>query len=236
MRELTIDAMNKIAAGSGSAERRNSREGLLIALMGLPGCGKSTTAKALSQLVPNSRLFPEPEEEQWPPAVLKRHRFGYFTAITWFRSMRVPLLYMAHQQRSLGGIGIVDSYYDKLIADYIDHPEMKWLIPPSDDYFPVLRELALLDRQLLPNADCVVFLRVTQDQWRHFLSTRQRDMDSEASFLEGFATQETLLIAAQSFTKRSGAHLLLYDQQIGSAESTAEAVKNNLEADGIPVR
>lgn len=211
------------------------QQGALIAFMGIPGCGKSTTAKALSALIPQSRLFPEPQDREWPPAVIGRHRFGYFTAITWFRSMRVPLLYMADETRSSGGITIVDSYYDKLIADYIEHPDMRWLMPPDDAYFSVLKQMAMLDRTLLPDADWVVFLRVHLDGWRQLLSTRHREMDAEDLFLKSFPTQDVFLSTAHSYAQRACAHLLVHDQQPGTPGATATALYERLKARGLIV-
>jgi hypothetical protein len=207
--------------------------GLLIAFMGLPGSGKSATAKELSVLIEGALLFPEPEADQWPPAVRDRHEFGYFGAISWFRSMRVPLLYMATKVRCSGGIAIVDSYYDKLIADYIDHPEMRWLIPPGDDYFHVLKQMSLVDRAVLPDADCLIFLRVTQSTWRQLLLTRQRAMDVEDLFLESFSSQETFLLASQSFSRRTAVPLIVFDQKLNGPLSTAKALVAILMDKGI---
>jgi hypothetical protein len=201
--------------------------------MGLPGAGKSTTAEALSVLVPGSVVFPEPAQDQWPPAVTERHEFGCFGAITWFRSMRVPLLHRANKLRLSGGVAIVDSYYDKLIMDYADHPDMKWLLPPEDAYLPVIREMARLDQMLLPVVDCLIFLQVTFEQWRYLLSTRQREMDSEEAFLNSFSTQAAFLGAAQAFASRTGAPLIKYDQHLGGPNATASKLLDLLEQNGL---
>ena len=219
--------------GEASSLHQRRPHGAIIAFMGLPGAGKSTTAKVLASLIPNSSLFMEPHDGAWPVAVNRRHDFGYFTALTWFRSMRVPLLYMAHEVRANSGIAIVDSYYDKLIADYIDHRDMRWLIPPEDQYFDTAKKMAELDRRLLPNADCIVFLRLTYQVWRRLLSTRHREMDAEEQFLQSFPSQQRFLEAAQQFVAQSGGRIIVHDQAFGTPEATARTLLANLTAAGV---
>jgi deoxyadenosine/deoxycytidine kinase len=199
-------------------------KGLLIAFMGLPGSGKSSTARALSRLIPNSSLFPEPEEDKWPPAVLDRHKCGYLTAITWFRSMRVPSLYTADVQRQSGTIAIVDSYYDKLTADYIDHPAMAWLIPQDDMYYSAFKQVAVIDKSTLPIADCLIFLNISPDVWKKLLSTRQRAMEQEELFLKSFPSQERFLAASRAFANETHTPLIVHEQQVGSADATAQEI------------
>jgi len=209
------------------------KRGLLVAFMGLPGSGKSTTAQEVSKLIPGSALFQEPADTEWPPAVQRRHEFGNFGALCWFRAMRVPSLFMGDQVRRNGGVAIVDSYYDKLIAGYISHPDMRWLIPTSDEYFQVLKQLANLDSDLLPNVDCLIFLRVTVDVWRHFLSTRERPMDSEEAFLQSFPTQEPFLTASQVYAERTKTPLLIVDQKLSAPGDTAKEVVERLVGAGL---
>jgi thymidylate kinase len=200
----------------------------LIAFMGLPGSGKSTTAKSLSELIPGSRAYLEPEEKDWPIGVAERHKFGLFSALTWFRAMRVPLLLSAHAVRMAGGIAIVDSYYDKLIAHYIEHASMRWLLPQNDPYFGIAKQIAIIDQQILPNADVVIFLRVSELQWSALLANRGRGMDKEDEFLRSFPSQSEFLDASRSFARAAGAYLILQDQEIGSPEQTARAILQQL--------
>ncbi len=73
--------------------------GALIAFFGLPGAGKSSIAAELSGLVGGTLLL-EPEEDEWADAVLAREVSGYFTAVTWFRSIRVPQIHQADVGRA----------------------------------------------------------------------------------------------------------------------------------------
>lgn len=208
----------------------------MIAFMGLPGAGKSTAAEELSKLLDGSLLFQEPDDRQWPPAVQRRHEFGYFGALSWFRSMRVPLLLMADRVRRDGNIAIVDSYYDKLIRGYIEHQDMKWLFPPTDPYYRALLDVADLDSQLLPDADYLVFLSVTPLVWRYFLSTRNRAMDLEAAFRESYSTQEPFLDASKEYAKRTGAHLIIIKQAIRQPKETAIEILRQLRESGLVLR
>jgi len=206
--------------------------GLLITFFGLPGSGKSTTCKCLADLIDGAQSFLEPNEAQWPEAVLNRHKFGKFTAITWFRAMRLPLLYRAQSIRNNGLVALVDSYYDKLISEYIEFPAMQWLLPSDDPYIHVARELFQLDYQLLPDADCLIFLRIAEADWRELLRGRGRAMDSESDFLNQYSSQEAFLNAAESFSRRAGATLIVHDQKMGSPEQTATAILEELNTRG----
>jgi hypothetical protein len=213
---------------STPVENTPAPRGALVAFMGLPGSGKSTTAIELSRLINGAKVFSEPDDTQWPVAIQRRHEFGYFGALCWFRAMRVPLLFMADEVRRAGGVGIVDSYYDKLIAGYIGHPAMKWLIPSDDPYYTVMVQLASLDADSLPETSCLVFLRLTPPVWRHFLASRHRPMDSEAAFLQSFPTQDLFLSVSEQYAERTKTPLIVIDQAISSPAATAAHIVSQL--------
>ena len=221
-----IDCMHTNGTETGTGR------GTLIAFMGLPGSGKTSTARELANLL-EAAVYLEPNEEHWPQAVLNRHRVGAFTALTWFRSMRVPLLVTAAGDRDAGRIAVLDSYYDKLIAGYIDDPAMQWLIGPDDPYFEVAKQMAILDKKLLPDVDILIFLQVTEANWNRLLSTRNRAMDQEAEFLKSFSSQSEFLAASKSYTETTGARLVVYEQQFGSAHSTAVALREHMQELGL---
>ncbi|MGI4776169.1 MAG: hypothetical protein ACRYE9_04530 [Janthinobacterium lividum] len=106
-----------------------AKNGLLIVGMGLPGSGKSTIMAELGKVYNTSHVFLEPEESTWPKFITEKKVNGSFTAPMWFRSTRVLLLIQADQLRNEGQIAIVDSYivdsyYDKLLYQYIDNKNM----------------------------------------------------------------------------------------------------------------
>lgn len=196
---------------------------MLIAFAGLPSAGKSTTAKALAETL-GVRWFVEPEEDQWPPAVTERKRVGHFTALTWFRSVRVPLLYAAAAAAESEGIAVIDSYYDVLISRYIGQPPFAWLLGPDDPYFAVAQQMAELDWAGLPHADVLVFLRLEAQVWHTFMDRRSRTLDRTAHLKEQFAMQSLMEEACQQAKREHGSHLIVVDQQDSSPAATAERV------------
>jgi|GEM_PF-1226505 len=200
-----------------------SQDGKLIAFMGLPCAGKSSVAKALGSLC-NLPVFLEPEEDQWTDAVRLRDMSGYLTTITWFRSVRVPKLYQADKNRKMGQSSIVDSYYDKLLAYYLGKPGIEWLMQPEDPYFQVMQDLAELDLQRLPDADCVVALEVNQADWQTLLAKRNRNFDRSANLADTHVTQAYFIDAAIAFAARTGATLIHHKQTVSSPETAAQAI------------
>jgi hypothetical protein len=132
---------------------------MLIAAFGIPGSGKSSVVRCLADIL-GAQAFFEPEEMHWEVAVAKRDVVGRVTAAHWFRSMRVPELFEAKTLSDNGKLVFIDSYYDKLWLSYIGKPGMEWLIDPSDRYFENLRNLAILDRELLPDVDAIILFQV----------------------------------------------------------------------------
>ena len=110
-------------------------------------------------------------------------------------------------------IALVDSYYDKLLYYYIGKPGMEWLVSPTDPYFNVLKEMANLDRDQLPNADLVVFLRIDYLDWIEFLKLRNRKMDQQEHFLASFSTQELFFEATQELCAEKGIELIIFPQK-----------------------
>lgn len=189
----------------------------LIALMGLPGCGKSTFARLLEQRL-GITVFREPEEELWPGAV-KRHLVeGHSAASTilFFRSVRVEQLLQATDLVQAGQTAAVDSYYDKLLIGYIDDPAMRWFLDPADESLPDIRRTAASDYRLLPDADIVIFFSLTEARWRLHLGRRGRGMDDQHAFLGSFALQDAMLRSVEQWAAKKQRLLipLRYDESM----------------------
>src|SRR6185295_17024232 len=131
------------------------KSGLLIAGVGLPASGKSTLLKGLADKN-NWNCFVEPEEHEWATAVEGRGLSGVFTALTWFRAVRVPNLYAADALRQNGEISVIDSYYDKLMGYYFGKPQMDWLMEPTDPYHNLVALMSRIDTEYLPSADLII--------------------------------------------------------------------------------
>lgn len=206
--------------------------GKLIVAMGIPGSGKSTVVRALANLC-SAISFHEPEEESWPTFIAKRDIYGYFTAITWFRSSRVPQLFDADELREKGELVFVDSYFDKLIVKYLGKPGLEWLIPPQDSYFDAVRQMSQLDYEHLPDADVIINFVVTESVWEKFLELRGRNMDSEEGFRNCYALQEYILESGQAHSREKGSIVIDFNQEFSSPEESAESLHSLLRTKGV---
>ena len=173
-----------------------------IAIIGIPGCGKSSLARSLSAKF-DITSFCEPEEQHWPEAVSMSYITGSFTSVSWFRSMRVPSLYKAKRLSDSGKNCIVDSYFDKLMYKYMDKEGLNWFISPSDPYYDLIYNMSKKDYKELPNADIVIALRITEELWGKFLQSRGRQVDKSLLFKENcFRLQDHMLAAAKTYAEK----------------------------------
>jgi thymidylate kinase len=211
--------------------------GKIIAGMGLPGAGKSTVFAALAEVLVQKGmavvLRREPEEPQWPAAVTERDTSGHITALTWFRSQRVPGLFQAAAARNRGDIGLVDSYYDKLIHLYFEKPGLEWLMKPDDPYRDAYRELIAIDHDRLPDADCVVSLTVELERWRELVRGRGRELDRKANLLETFETQAAFLQATEDYCRNKNIPCILFENKFATPLAAAIALHDQLITAGI---
>lgn len=200
--------------------------GTLIAGMGLPGSGKSSVLGALADLLIRQKIlttiYREPEEAEWPEAVSNRSVCGHITALTWFRSVRVPMLYQAKADKESGKLAIIDSYYDKLVHLYINKPEFCWLIPPDDAYRPAYEQLAEIDFQSLPDANCVVTFFVEQSRWERLVRGRGRALDRQSKILDSYGMLQPLKDAANTYCKEKEIPHIIFDN---NHETLAEAAE-----------
>ena len=213
--------------------QKTSDPGVLLAFMGLPGSGKSSVAQELSRLCNAGFFGAEPEADSWPDAVRYRALSGQFTAITWFRCRRVPQLYLADNCRRLGRLAIVDSYYDKLFHYYLGTPGFEWLISPTDPYFGVMKHIAEVDLEHLPNADCIVFLQVTLEIWLEFLRRRNRETDSDEELLQSYDAQNMLLSAVDKYARENHIRTVVQLQEASTPATVAKALRRKLLSEKI---
>jgi thymidylate kinase len=201
---------------------------MLIVFVGIPGSGKSSIVKELATLL-NVKYFAEPEEEKWADAAKDWKTYGSFSMLMWFRSIRVPMLLEAQRLNEEGEIVFIDTYYDKLLYYYIDKYCMRWLISPSDRYFSVMKQIAEIDKDVLPDADIAVFFEVDKENWLSFLKNRNRSTDNDEEFLKNFETQKFLLEATQKLCEEKGIELITFSRGASSLEDSTARLKNLLE-------
>lgn len=200
---------------------------MFIGFMGVPGCGKSATAKALADMLGGS-VFLEPEEPEWSPLVTNRElygEFGPYLALQWFRNTRVPGYLEAARIHTTGGDGVVDSMYDKLIARYMAHESMRWLIPPENPYFGAAQTAAEVDYALLPDPTHLVFVQVDEPTWHTMLTKRGRNFDAGVDIGANLAMQELMAGEARAYSAEKCVEFILHRQKVGSPEETAGDVR-----------
>jgi hypothetical protein len=56
---------------------------------------------------------------------------------------------------------------------------MRWLISPSDLYFEPMKRTAKIYKDVLPDADVVVFFEISKKNWLDFLETCHRQTDRD---------------------------------------------------------
>ena len=61
---------------------------------------------------------------------------------------------------------------------------MRWLLSPSDRYFSVMKQIAEIDKDVLPDADIIIFFEVDKENWLNFLRNRNRSTDNDKEFLK----------------------------------------------------
>ena len=139
------------------------------------------------------------------------------------------MLLEAQKLSEAGKTVFVDTYYDKLLYYYIDKYCMRWLLSPSDRYFSVMKQIAEIDKDVLPDADIIIFFEVDEENWLNFLESRNRPTDNDKEFLKNFETQKFLLEATKKLCEEKGIELIIFPRGNSSVEDSAASLKNLLE-------
>jgi adenylate kinase len=200
---------------------------MLIAGVGIPGCGKSTIMRLLAKGL-KAKCFLEPEEDQWSEAIRRREVIGYFNSIHAFRLLRVPDLYAASELSESGNTVIVDTFYDKLCVHWLGRPGTEWLIKPDDPYFPNFYQTAWLDYKYLPDADVVVVFTVDEASWRRMLEKRSRKLDADSRIAEMFGMQSYFAEAARCYVGDRQGRTQLFEFANRWGDSRTEAARLRL--------
>jgi hypothetical protein len=102
---------------------------------------------------------------------------------------------------------------------------MEWLIDKRDIYFDLMAQLAQLDYQELPDADCIVCFKVKKDDWAKMLESRNRLLDRHPGFIDSFDTQSYFVEASRSYAREKGAILIEFEQEFLGVENAAQRLE-----------
>ena len=199
----------------------------LICMTGLPASGKSSVTAALGHLI-NSPAFCEPEESAWPDCVTQRNLSGAFGAHMWFRSLRTCQLYQAAALAKAGRTVLVDSYFDKLLYFCLGKPGMEWLIPTTDTYFEIAREMAKLDLEALPLPDCLIVFLLDYETWCQLLQTRRRRTEKGLFSRDVFRMQDYICAGVDFLRTNFGITTITIQTEFSSPLEMAKKVWTEL--------
>ena len=196
-----------------------------ISFMGIPGCGKSTIARALNQKI-SSRLYLECEEDSYPsdiklkmkePAlndnVLDIHKY--------FRNMRCEYHQLAKLNKQNGVSTIMDSFFSKVMIDIINKPNIDWFINSKDKNFNAIKEMSEADSKNLPDADIIIFLNVSQEMHCLFLNKRKRESEVDSRI---FQTQSAFFKAAKNYANKNNKKFYVIQQEMNSIDKIIDNI------------
>jgi hypothetical protein len=205
----------------------SERKGKLIAAFGIPGSGKSSTTAEIGKLL-NIKTFHEPEEYEWSEAVSLRELVGNFTALMWFRSIRVPQYYKANELKKRGEVTMLDSSYDKLFHLYHDKKGLEWIFAKDDLYYDEMVNIAQKDYEHLPDLDIIIFFKQSEENWKKFTSIRNRNLDNDEAFKDSFILQEAFIDAVNKYCEEINCHLIIHDQSFSNPKIEAQKIVEQL--------
>lgn len=199
--------------------------GQVIAFAGLSGSGKTTMAKKLETLCTCNILI-EPEESEWPD-IINKEVFGYFAMWLGFRQIWLPMQIEAQNLKKNNQTVILDSFFIKIIGYELGKPGMNWLFPKDDPYFAVYRQICQLDIQCLPDPDCIVLFDVSQEDWLKLLSSRNREWDKTAGFIESYSiTKSAIQEAVLQLCEERNIRLIHFQMEFGDPLKQAQRLKS----------
>jgi len=92
-----------------------------------------------------------------------------------------------------------------------------------------MKQIAEIDKDVLPDADVVVFFEINYDDWLELLKVRNRPTDQDEDFMKNFETQKFLLEATKRLCEEKGIELIVFQQDISSVQDTSLKLKGLLE-------
>ena len=92
-----------------------------------------------------------------------------------------------------------------------------------------MKQIAEIDKDVLPDADIAVFFEINYDDWLELLKVRDRSTDHDEAFMKNFETQKFLLEATKKLCEEKGIELIIFPRGTSSVEDSAAKLKKLLE-------
>src|SRR5687767_9862506 len=92
-----------------------------------------------------------------------------------------------------------------------------------------MKEIASIDKDVLPDANIIIFFEMDKENWIDFLKNRNRPTDNDEEFLKNFETQKFLLEATKKLCEEKGIELIIFPRGDSSIEDSALKLKKLLD-------
>lgn len=159
----------------------NNKEGIIIAVSGGPGTGKSSLVRRLSEYY-GAEAFFEGEEKDFPETVREGIKTGknQLATRTYFRNKTFSQYLAALELRSKNKIVFLDNFWlvnEVCCREFLSDPFERELMMTA----------AELDRKIFPWPDLIISLEASSQKIKEFVASRARSFEINNDFLERYA-------------------------------------------------
>ncbi len=149
--------------------------GKIIAVVGAPGCGKSTLVKKLAKHY-NGIPVLEGEEKDYPKRIIDdmANRNRNMELFVWWRNKLVTEMLKARKLSAKGKVVIMDTFWlnnNTYIKAFFKGFEKE-----------IMEDLSELDGKFLPRPDVILVLSASESKTKEFIKRRNRSFDTSKEF------------------------------------------------------
>jgi deoxyadenosine/deoxycytidine kinase len=160
----------------------NLGSGIIVAVSGGPGTGKSSLVRRLAKHYQAEALF-EGEEKDFPEAVREGIKTGQKQLATrmYFRNKTFGQYLEALEHKRSGRTVFLDNFWlvnEVCCREFLQDPFEKELMSLATE----------LDRQIFPWPDLIISLRANLSKMKEFILARGRTFEMNSGFLERYAS------------------------------------------------
>ncbi len=158
-----------------------NKKGIIIAVSGGPGTGKSSLVRKLAEHYQAEALF-EGEEKDFPPTVREGIKTGQKQLATrmYFRNKTFAQYLEAMMHKEKGKMVFLDNFWlvnEVCCREFLNDEFEKELMTGACE----------LDRQLFPWPDLIISLKAGPEKIKEFVLARGRSFEIDNDFLERYA-------------------------------------------------